>query len=248
MKPGENAVPLFPYYGSKWRMARRYPAPRHDVIVEPFAGSACYALHHAERQVLLVERDPRIAAIWRWLLTVEPEGIFGLPDLASGASLRDPEYAGLSDVEQWYVGMHLGAGDNAPRHRRSPAMDGRGLTARRRDAIAAMLPRIRHWRVVEGDYTEAAQIERGPATWFIDPPYSGRAGARYRFSDLDYVQLGAWSLERAGQVIVCEAGGADWLPFVPVRHSRGINGRSVEAVYTRVTAADDLADAHRISA
>lgn len=41
--------PFFPYYGSKWSLGPLYPAPRHDRIIEPFAGSACYSLHHPER-------------------------------------------------------------------------------------------------------------------------------------------------------------------------------------------------------
>ena len=32
--------PFFGYYGSKWAMARLYPAPQHRTIIEPFAGAA----------------------------------------------------------------------------------------------------------------------------------------------------------------------------------------------------------------
>jgi hypothetical protein len=30
--------PFWRYYGGKWRAAPRYPAPRYDTIIEPFAG------------------------------------------------------------------------------------------------------------------------------------------------------------------------------------------------------------------
>jgi hypothetical protein len=32
-------APLFPFYGSKWRDARRYQGPRHGRAIEPFAGA-----------------------------------------------------------------------------------------------------------------------------------------------------------------------------------------------------------------
>jgi hypothetical protein len=35
--------PFFNYYGGKWRVARRYAPPEHDLIIEPFAGAAGYA-------------------------------------------------------------------------------------------------------------------------------------------------------------------------------------------------------------
>jgi len=31
--------PFWQYYGGKWRAAPHYPKPRHDTIVEPFAGA-----------------------------------------------------------------------------------------------------------------------------------------------------------------------------------------------------------------
>lgn len=30
-------APLFPFYGSKWSDARRYPPPEHGRVIEPFA-------------------------------------------------------------------------------------------------------------------------------------------------------------------------------------------------------------------
>lgn len=105
-----------------------------------------------------------------------------------------------------------------------------GLCAR----VAAQVEFIRHWRVIHGDYTEAPDIE---ATWLIDGPYQGEAGEHYRHGsrDIDYAHLARWS-PRRGQVVVCEALGADWLPFVqhsaPQRSAMNRRPSLVEAIWT----------------
>lgn len=50
--------PFFNYYGGKWRAALHYPGPRYDHIIEPFAGSAGYALRYYQRRITLVDSDP----------------------------------------------------------------------------------------------------------------------------------------------------------------------------------------------
>lgn len=44
-------------------------------IIEPFAGSACYSLHHHRRDVVLVERDPVIAELGADWLPFERVGV-----------------------------------------------------------------------------------------------------------------------------------------------------------------------------
>ena len=80
-----------------------------------------------------------------------------------------------------------------------------------RARVASQVEHIRHWRVIEGDYTTAPDIE---ATWFIDPPYQV-AGKYYKHpaKDIDFVALASWCRSREGQVMVCENEGATWLPF-----------------------------------
>jgi hypothetical protein len=55
----------FRYFGGKKALARHYPAPLHNRIIEPFAGSAGYSLWHAtaDTEVILVERDARLG-LW----------------------------------------------------------------------------------------------------------------------------------------------------------------------------------------
>ena len=60
--------PLFKWFGSKWLSAKTLPPPIHDSIIEPFAGSAGYALRHARHQVLVCETDPHVHALWTWIV------------------------------------------------------------------------------------------------------------------------------------------------------------------------------------
>lgn len=207
--------PFFGYYGGKWRDAlRNYPAPMHDTIVEPFAGSAGYALRHAERRVLLCERDPQIASVWRYLLRASPKEILAIPDLPADGSVDDLT---LPQEARWLVGLWLNRA--AARPRKSPSKwmrdkirPGSFWGRRVRETIASQVEAIRHWQLIEGDYS-ACEVE-GPATWFIDPPYQ-LAGQHYHHSsrDIDFERLSQWCRGRRGQVIVCENEGADWLPF-----------------------------------
>ena len=92
-----------------------------------------------------------------------------------------------------------------------------------RDRVASQVDAIKHWRVIEGDYTEAPDAE---ATWFIDPPYNNKAGSHYPWGcdKIDYNALGQWCHQRRGQVIACENEGATWLPFRPFALlGRGLN-------------------------
>ena len=100
-------------------------------------------------------------------------------------------------------------------------------------AMAELVPFVKNWTIIEGDYTDAPDIE---ATWFIDPPYQGPPGTGYRHGSdsIDYQDLGRWCESRTGQVIVCEGGGADWLPFEPLVAGVGVAGkRNIEQVYLR---------------
>lgn len=235
MTPAYGLRPFFPYYGSKWLAAPAYPPPVYRQIVEPFAGSAGYSLRYPDRDVFLVERDPCVAAVWRWLITLHPGHLLALPDVPRDATLDAPAYAHLSSEERAFIGFHLGAGEVRPRHRWSSwwSKHNRGWSPERRASLARQLHRIRHWRVLEADYTAARASVPGAATWFVDPPYSGKAGAKYRGARQDYGALAEWVRGLDGQVIVCEAAGADWLPFRAVWETSGVAGKSREAVYVR---------------
>ncbi len=78
---------MFYYYGRKKQIARHYPAPEYSTIIEPFAGAAAYALHgeHWHNEVILVEKDQKVASIWEWLIEeATSDSILRLPELKVG--------------------------------------------------------------------------------------------------------------------------------------------------------------------
>ncbi len=212
---GSDLRPFFGFYGGKWRDAlKHYPSPAFDAIVEPFAGSAGYALRYADRDVVLSELDPIVASVWRYLIRVSSEEIRAIPDLGLDQIVDDLD---VCQEARWLVGFWLNRGTSRPRTSPSRWMrdgirPGSFWGERVRETIASQVDRIRHWQVFNCSY-ELCPVD-APATWFIDPPYQG-AGRHYRFgsSGIDYLELGEWCRSRRGQVIVCENAGAGWLPF-----------------------------------
>lgn len=226
--------PFWRYFGGKWRAAPRYPAPRYGTIIEPFAGAAGYSLRYPDRRVILVEKYPVVAGIWRYLIATPAAELMRIPTVDHVDDLP----AWVPQEARWLVGMRLAAGDTRPRAKLSPMV--------RRDGgygaaeIANQVEHIRHWHVIEGDYTAAPDEE---ATWFVDSPYqvagsraarSERGRVRYPHGGdaLDFDALGAWCGARRGQAIVCENVGATWLPFRPLGSWSSVGDRvSREAVW-----------------
>ena len=71
---------MFSYYGSKSKIINKYPSPKFDKIIEPFAGSARYALKWWDRDVLLVDLYLVIIEIWHYLQAASKQDIMGLPE------------------------------------------------------------------------------------------------------------------------------------------------------------------------
>lgn len=215
MKP---LKPFWRYYGAKWRAAPSYPAPLYDTIVEPFAGAAGYSLHYPHKNVILVDLYPVVAGIWRWLIGATPDEVRAIPLVDSVDDLPAWVPVGARDL----IGFSMNTATTSPRRSlsagcRALRAKGRkfyGWTEALRERVAEQVPRIKHWQIIEGDYTQVPDIE---ATWFIDAMYQGKAGEHYVHGSrgFDYDALAAWCLERRGQRIVCEGAGADWLPFRP---------------------------------
>lgn len=209
--------PFFTYFGGKWRAAPKYPPPIYDTIVEPFAGSAGYSLRYPERKIILVEKSPAIAGIWRYLIGASEKEILSLPLLEPGQSVDTLD---VCQEARWLIGMWVQSGRPSPRANRTPdrhlvssgtTAESWGPLAQKR--ISQQQRWIRHWQIVEGDYSLAPNVE---ATWFVDPPYE-HAGMAYPCGagDIDFCELGAWCRSLCGQVMVCEKLPVEWLAFAP---------------------------------
>ena len=250
MSINKNSLrPFFGFYGGKWRDAvKHYPPPTHDVIVEPFAGSAGYSLRYYDRRVILYEIDPVLCAVWDYLIRVKPSEILSIPDVPlakddqalNGQPLADwtVEDMDIPQEARWLVGFWMNRGTASPRKRPSKWMrdgirPGSFWGDRVRRTIAGQVEAIRHWEIRECSYTGITEYPR--ATWFVDPPYQV-AGKHYKHGSegIDFAHLGEWCQCREGQVIVCENEGADWLPFrdlADVKTTRA-GQRSKEVIWT----------------
>src|SRR3954469_19028349 len=59
---------MFSYYGSKFKIAKTYPKPEYNTIIEPFAGAAWYSILHHHKNVILNEKFETIYNLWCWLV------------------------------------------------------------------------------------------------------------------------------------------------------------------------------------
>lgn len=211
--------PFFSYYGGKWRdTPRNYPPPKYDTIIEPFAGSAGYALRYPNKKVVLCELDPIVYGVWDYLTSVSEKEIRAIPDVPLDGSVDDLK---VCQEAKWLVGFWLNRGTTSPRRTPSKWMRDRVRIGsfwgeRVRETIASQLKYIDHWDVYPVSYDKCPVWRK--STWFIDPPYYS-AGQHYRFGSdqIDYHHLSEWCQKRRGQVIVCENKGATWLTgFTPV--------------------------------
>ena len=115
--------------------------------MEPFAGGAGYATRYSDREVILVEREPVVASLWRWLIQVSVDEVMGLPLDPLKRHTLAPEPCAL-------IGFWCGRGRTQPANTTTSAwlLSGKwpssfwGEYARRR--IAQQVPRIRHWRLI----------------------------------------------------------------------------------------------------
>lgn len=223
--------PLFPFYGSKWRDAKRYPPPHNGRVIEPFAGSAGYSLYYAPERVLLLDADPIIVSVWQYLIRVKPSEVLALPDLEVGESV---DSLAVPQEARWLIGFWLNRGSAQPKKSKtafSARTDRAQLTwsARARERIAVDIEKVRRWEVRNANYDTAP---REDATYFVDPPYVDK-GRYYRFHEVDYEALSQWCCALPGQVIVCEQTNASWLPFEPLAVIKSTKGTSSEAVFMR---------------
>jgi site-specific DNA-adenine methylase len=212
---------MFYYYGRKKQIAKYYPSPNFDKIIEPFAGSAAYSLYgeHWRKEVVLIEKDEQVAEIWEWLINeVTPSKIISLPNLDVGE--KSSEFLHIIHAAT-KMAFHYKTIKVTPVLARNWEISKR--------YIAENIYKIKHWKIINGDYTVAPEIE---ATWFVDPPYKEDAGNGYRYGSklIDYKKLAEWAKDRKGEVIFCEGHCGDYLPFMPLLELKGVAGKSSKEV------------------
>jgi site-specific DNA-adenine methylase len=219
---------MFYYYGRKKQIAKYYPVPNYDTIIEPFAGAAAYSLYgdNWKKNVILIEKDEKVSQIWDWFInSATVEEISNLPDLKVGE--KSSEFLHIIHAAT-KMAFHFKT------IKVTPVLERNWEISRR--IFAENLFKIKHWTIINGDYTEAPNIE---ATWFVDPPYKGDAGMGYRFSSklIDYKKLAKWADERKGELIFCEGLNGDYLPFKPLLNLKGVAGKvSKEVIFYRTEA------------
>lgn len=228
--------PLFKWFGSKWLSSKLLPPPECDLIVEPFAGGAGYALRHCEHQVQLWDSNEQLQDLWTWFIygATEalireipiniPEGTFiGSLGLSRGQELLLKHWQRTNNVGECWTISPWG---NKPGQ----------WTANTRARVAEEHAAVRHWKLCKPTYTQVA-------TYLIDPPY--QYNYQYRSAAIDYAALAeqAQSVPIGSQVIVCEArcpktdAAPTWLPFqdfasrITSRRKQGEHTHSRELIW-----------------
>lgn len=215
--------PLFKWFGSKWSASKHYPAPRFDRVVEPYAGSAGYALRFgAGRRVIIAERDPHLRLLWRWLISEATAAqILEIPlDLPEGLDIRalGLNIGQATLLKTWQRTNNVGNCWTTSAWGSKPGQ----WTASTRARVAAEFSAVRSW-ILTDSAEDLFASPAAPATWFVDPPY--QFNYRYKTAPLAYSTLGAQLASLPGEVIVCEARdpktglAPNWLPFVDFRRT-----------------------------
>ena len=227
---------MFYYYGSKTLLAKYYPEPKYNFILEPFAGSAAYSIYHLSRnkkiKTFLFENDKRVVETWHKVLSMSEKDIINYPTPNIGEMTGD------------FLIMTCAVSNAVARCSKLKFTErlARVFEIQKRRLIKALYLKDRI-EVVLSDYSETPNIKE--STVFIDPPYqitrnvnkktvfaNGNGYGKNSSSDkLDYKQLSDWCRSRLGQTIVCEKAGADWLPFINLKNGKSSMGKNYKEVF-----------------
>jgi hypothetical protein len=216
---------MFSYYGAKTKIVDIYPAPTYDHIVEPFAGSARYALKYWEHEVTLYETYPKVLAIWRYLKEATEQDILGLPDVKIGDDIRT--FESLSPAERWLMGYQLQRGNARP----GCLVNARCRWNVDKIRIASEVHKVKHW-TIQG--RSGMDDHWGGATYFVDPPYEVQKHG-YTNRSVSYGDIRTKVETGEGQFIVCGNADDHWAPFEPLATMRGISKSHVECMWYRDT-------------
>ena len=212
---------MFSYYGAKTKIVDLYPQPKYNKIVEPFAGSARYALKYFDKEVVLYEIYPKVFAIWEYLIKATKSDILNLPNLKIGDDIR--KFTQLSNVEKWLIGYQLQRGNARP----GCIVNSRCRWNEDKKRIANEVHKIKHWKI----YNESGLYhEWSNATYFVDPPYTVQKHG-YTEGKIDYSLILDKVNNGSGQFIVCGNSDDKWCQFVPLTKMTGIKKSHIECMY-----------------
>ena len=221
--------PFWSFYGAKYNLAPKYPAPVSDSIIEPFAGSAQYSLLHYKKKVYLYDIDENICMVWDYLIKSTTKDIKRLTlDFECIDNLK-----GYTPEEKVLMGFWCAKAVTNPKKKPTKFANGK-YTANYKQRTLEQVEYIRHWKIEQCSYHDIPNIN---ATWFIDPPYKV-GGHHYRYSKIDYRHLSTWCKKRKGLSIVCENNQADWLPFESFSNARSCYKKkcnNIEVVFVHNT-------------
>ncbi len=222
---------MWSYYGSKSKIINIYPPPKYGKIIEPFAGSARYALKYWDRDVLLVDKYIGIFMAWEYVINASKKDVFSLPKLKPGDNINDFD---ISDGEKHLLSFLVNVGNTG---RNTMTDRSFGMYDQQIKNIGNNVFKVKHWKINLGSYEE---IKNQEATWFIDPPYQF-GGHEYKENNknIDFGSLANWSIDRKGQTIVCENTKADWMDFKPMKEMQGQVHKTTEAIWSNIPTSFD---------
>lgn len=217
---------MLSYYGSKVKLAKYYPLPKYDLIIEPFAGMGHYSMLHWRKQIHLNDIYSDLVEIWNYLQFATQEQILNLPQLKKGDDIRRLD---LPRVERNLLGFMIHRGVSSPVNIYTGWAAESDEVERTKKRIINNFHKIRHFKITNKDYRELENVE---ATWFIDPPYQYGKVYKYVYHHMDYDELADWCRSRKGQVIVCENHPAAWLDFKYFKQFYGQRKETTELIWT----------------
>jgi len=107
-----------------------------------------------------------------------------------------------------------------------------------KNRIAKQLIKIRKWEVILGDYDIAydQSVDFKNQTYFIDPPYSGGCGKKYKYNKINYQRLKWWiEQNQISQIIACENQNLTfrWADFNKVQKAFNMRGKGKELAWVQ---------------
>jgi DNA adenine methylase len=172
---------IFASPAGKKRLAKRLAAmlPKHDIYIEPFAGSAAVLFEKEPSRVEVInDADPEIAEAYRILKRLTPKDVARLSKKSwrgdKATFMRMVESQPKSDIEKLYRFLYVSNFSYGKMRGKSFSPSVQGVEARTPKRLEKFLPRLKKVHVYSGDYERVVRkYDAKNAVLFLDPPYAG---------------------------------------------------------------------------